>query len=283
MVLEKDKSKKKVRLQSIYLLPNLFTTGCLFAGFYSIIMAISGDFEKSAIAIFIAMILDSLDGRVARLTNSTSDFGENYDSLADIVSFGVAPAIVIYVWILQDLGKLGWLAAFLYLAGAALRLARFNSRKGKVDHRFFQGLPCPAAAALVAGIVWVITDLTISGYYVISDKPLAWIAWAIVIYAGFCMISVLPYYSFKDFKLRKSVPFLMLVMIALGLVLVSQDPPLIIFLVFIFYSLSGFFLYFYRRTKGLNPCIIDEENIFETEFLDNDKSSQSRKKSPKIF
>jgi CDP-diacylglycerol--serine O-phosphatidyltransferase len=279
MANEKDKSVKKVRHQSIYLLPNLFTTGCLFAGFYSIIMAVNGDFEKSAVAIFVAMVLDSLDGRVARLTNSTSSFGENYDSLADIVSFGIAPAIVSYVWILQYLGKLGWLAAFIYLAGAALRLARFNSRKGYVDQKFFQGLPCPAAAALIAGLVWVITDFSTTGSLIIPDDYLSWLVWSIVIYAGFCMISILPYYSFKDLKLRKSVPFLMVVLIALGLVLVSQDPPLIIFITFIFYSFSGFFLYLYRRAKGFNPGLIDEENIFETEFLDSDKQPNHRRGS----
>ncbi len=279
MVHEKNKSIKKVRHQSIYLLPNLFTTGCLFAGFYSIIMAVNGDFEKSAIAIFVAMVLDSLDGRVARLTNSTSSFGENYDSLADIVSFGVAPAIVSYVWILQFLGKLGWLAAFLYLAGSALRLARFNSRKGYVDIRFFQGLPCPAAAALVAGVVWVITDLSSIGAVVIPDYYLSWLVWSIVIYAGFCMISVLPYYSFKDLKLRKSVPFLMVVMIALVLVLVSQDPPLIFFIAFVSYSLSGFVLYLYRRARGFNPGFIAEENIFETEFLDTEKQPDHKHRS----
>ena len=279
MVYEKNKNLKKVRHQSIYLLPNLFTTGCLFAGFYSIIMAVNGEFEKSAIAIFVAMVLDSLDGRVARLTNSTSSFGENYDSLADIVSFGVAPAIVSYVWILQFLGKLGWLAAFLYLAGCALRLARFNSRKGNVDIRFFQGLPCPAAAALVAGVVWVITDLSSIGALTITDNYLSWLVWSIVIYAGFCMISILPYYSFKDLKLRKSVPFLMVVMIALVLVLVSQDPPLIIFATSVIYSLSGFFLYLYRRTKGFNPGFIAEENTFETEFLDTEKRHEHRHRS----
>jgi CDP-diacylglycerol--serine O-phosphatidyltransferase len=279
MVYEKHKSVKKLRHQSIYLLPNLFTTGCLFAGFYSIVMAINGDFEKSAIAIFVAMVLDSLDGRVARLTNSTSSFGENYDSLADVVSFGIAPAIVSYVWTLQYLGKLGWLAAFIYLAGAALRLARFNSRKGFIDHRFFQGLPCPAAAALIAGVVWVVTDFSNIGRVDIPENYLSWLVWSIVIYAGFCMISVLPYYSFKDLKLRKSVPFLMVVLIALGLVLVSQDPPLIVFMTFIFYSLSGFFIYFYRRAKGFNPGFIDEENIFETEFLDSDKQANQRHRS----
>ncbi len=276
---EKNKSLKKVRHQSIYLLPNLFTTGCLFAGFYSIIMAINSDFEKSAIAIFVAMVLDSLDGRVARLTNSTSSFGENYDSLADVISFGIAPAIVSYLWTLQYLGKLGWLAAFIYLAGAALRLARFNSQKCNTDNRFFQGLPCPAAAALIAGIVWVVTDLASTGSIVISEKHLSWLVWLIVIYAGFCMISILPYYSFKDLKLRKSVPFLMVVMIALGLVLVSQDPPLIMFLSFVFYSFSGFFLYFYRRAKGFNPGFIDEEKLFETKFLDSEKTPNQNRRS----
>ena len=229
MIESKRKNLKKVRSQSIYLLPNIFTTGCLFAGFYSIISAINGDFEKSAIAIFVAMVLDSLDGRVARLTNSTSDFGKNYDSLADVISFGVAPAIVSYLWILQHLGKLGWLASFIYLAACALRLARFNSAKDSNDYRFFQGLPCPAAAALVAGIVWVIIDLSNLGVLSIANEALSWLVWSIVIYAGFCMISVLPYYSFKDLKLRKSVPFLFVVLIALGLVLVSQDPPLTFF------------------------------------------------------
>ena len=275
MIKSRRKNLNKMRSQSIYLLPNLFTTGCLFAGFYSIITAINGDFEKSAIAIFVAMVLDSLDGRVARLTNSTSDFGKNYDSLADVISFGIAPAIVSYLWILQYLGKLGWLASFIYLAACALRLARFNSAKGSNNYRFFQGLPCPAAAALVAGIVWVIIDLSNLGVLSITNEALSWSVWLIVIYAGFCMISVLPYYSFKDLKLRKSVPFLFVVLIALGFVLVSQDPPLTFFLFFVSYSLSGFILFLYRKFKGYNPGLMSDEDVFDTDFL-NVKKDENR-------
>ena len=172
------------RRQSIYLLPNLFTTACVFSGFYAIVMAINGQFSHAAVAIFVAMVLDSLDGRVARLTNTTSDFGANYDSLYDMVSFGVAPAIVGYVWALKDMGKLGWVAAFVYLAGAALRLARFNTNIGVVDKRFFQGLPSPAAAALVAGLVWLVTDWAPQGLVNLDPVTLGWIVWVLMVYAG---------------------------------------------------------------------------------------------------
>jgi CDP-diacylglycerol--serine O-phosphatidyltransferase len=258
-------TSEKYRISSIYLLPNLFTTGCLFAGFYSIVMAVNGEFEKAAIAIFVAAVLDSLDGRVARLTNSTSNFGAQFDSLADVVSFGVAPAIFGYVWILQDLGKLGWLAAFIYVAATALRLARFNTTKSDINNSFFQGLPCPAAATLVSAFIWMIIDITSFESFFFTDKWLAWSLWAIFIYCGFCMVSALPYYSFKDAKLRKSVPFLMVVLIALGLVLVSQDPPIIFFIGLLLYSSSGIFYYLLKAFRGESVSLFATERKLDSE------------------
>jgi CDP-diacylglycerol---serine O-phosphatidyltransferase len=238
------------RRNGIYLLPNLFTTACLFAGFFSIVQAMNGRFTEAAIAIFVAMVLDSLDGRVARLTNTTSDFGAQYDSLADMVSFGAAPALVVYMWSLQSLGKLGWLAAFVYIAGAALRLARFNTNIGVVDKRFFQGLPSPAAAALLAGLVWVATDLRETKWIDWSAKDLRWVVWSVAIYAGLTMVSSVPFYSFKDLNLRKSVPFVFIFLIALALVLISQDPPTLLFLMMAAYALSGWALFLWRKARG---------------------------------
>ncbi len=238
------------RRQSIYLLPNLFTTACLFSGFFAIVMAMNNQFAQAAVAIFVAMVLDSLDGRVARLTNTTSDFGANYDSLADMVSFGVAPALVAYVYALQGMGKLGWLAAFIYVAGAALRLARFNTNIGVVDKRFFQGLPSPAAAALVAGLIWLVTDLHEARFITYSAADLRWLVWGVTLYAGVTMVSMVPFYSFKDINLRRSVPFVFVALGASVLVLVSQDPPSMLFLAVAAYALSGYVLFFWRRAKG---------------------------------
>lgn len=238
------------RRNSIYLLPNLFTTACLFSGFFAIVQAMNGRFAEASIAIFVAMVLDSLDGRVARLTNTTSDFGAQYDSLADMVSFGAAPALVIYMWSLQSLGKFGWLAAFIYIAGAALRLARFNTNIAVVDKRFFQGLPSPAAAALVAGLVWVATDLRETKWIDWSAQDLRWVSWTVAVYAGLTMVSSVPFYSFKDVNLRRSVPFVVIVLVALGLVLVSQDPPTLLFLAMLGYGISGWVLFFWRKSRG---------------------------------
>ena len=177
-----------LRHRSIYLLPNAFTTAALFAGFYAVVQAMNGRFEMAAIAIFVAMVLDGMDGRVARLTNTTSAFGEQYDSLSDMTSFGVAPALVMYEWMLQDLGRWGWLAAFVYVCGAALRLARFNTNIAVVDKRFFQGLPSPAAGALIAGFVWLVVDNRLQ----VPHEFLAWTAFAITIYCGIAMVSNLP-------------------------------------------------------------------------------------------
>lgn len=238
------------RRNSIYLLPNLFTTGCLFAGFFAIVQAMNGRFTEAAIAIFVAMVLDSLDGRVARLTNTTSDFGAQYDSLADMVSFGAAPALIVYVWSLKTMGNLGWLAAFIYVAGAALRLARFNTNIAIVDKRFFQGMPSPAAAALLAGLVWVATDLRETKWIDWSGKDLRWVVWSVTVYAGLTMVSSVPFYSFKDLNLRKSVPFVVIFLVALGLVLISQDPPTLLFLLMLAYAVSGWVLFFWRKSRG---------------------------------
>ena len=238
------------RRQSIYLLPNLFTTACLFSGFYAIVMAMNNQFAQASVAIFVAMVLDSLDGRVARLTNTTSDFGANYDSLADMVSFGVAPALIAYEWALQGMGKLGWLAAFIYVAGAALRLARFNTNASVIDKRFFQGLPSPAAAALVAGFIWLVTDLRETRFITHAVTDLRWLVWGLAVYAGVTMVSSVPFYSFKDINLRKSVPFIFVALGALVLVLISQDPPSMLFLLVSAYGLSGYAVFLWQKSHG---------------------------------
>ncbi len=241
------------RSRRIYLLPNAFTTAALFCGFFAIVQAMNANFDAAAIAIFVAMILDSLDGRVARMTNTQSAFGEQYDSLSDVVSFGAAPALVIYEWSLRGLGKLGWLAAFIYLAGAALRLARFNANIGVVDKRYFQGLPSPAAAALIAGLVWVSVDLRETRWISLSGEDLAWPAFVLTLFAGLSMVSNAPFYSFKDFNLRRSVPFVFALGVVMAFVLVSSDPPLVLFLLFLGYALSGYLLWYWRRRTGQSP------------------------------
>jgi CDP-diacylglycerol--serine O-phosphatidyltransferase len=195
-------------------------------------------------------VLDSLDGRVARLTNTTSDFGAQYDSLADMVSFGVAPALVIYIWSMHSMGKLGWLATFIYIVCEALMLARFNTNINIVDKRFFQGMPSPAAAALLAGLVWVATDLRETKWIDWSAKDLRWVVWSVAVYAGLTMVSSVPFYSFKDLNLRKSVPFVVVFLVAMGLVLISQDPPTLLFLLMLAYSVSGWVLFFWRKARG---------------------------------
>ncbi len=230
-----------LRKRGIYLLPNLFTTGALFAGFYAIVQAMNGKFEIAAVAIFIAMVLDGLDGRVARMTHTQSEFGAEYDSLSDMVSFGVAPALVVYEWALKDMGKWGWFAAFIYCCATALRLARFNTNIDVVDKRYFQGLPSPAAAALVAGFVWVMSDAGFTG------EQVRFFAAAIAIFAGLSMVSNLPFYSFKDFNMRKSVPFLAIFLVALAFLLVFSYPPGVLFGLFLCYSLSGFVMWLVRR------------------------------------
>lgn len=223
------------RNKGIYLLPNLFTTSGLFAGFYAIVSAMQGQFEHAAIAIFIAMIMDGLDGRVARLTNTQSAFGAEYDSLADMVSFGVAPALVAYSWGLSSLGKPGWLVAFFFAAATALRLARFNSRthSGTEDKRYFQGLPSPSAAGLVAGMVWA------AHAYGVPGKQLWMLAAGVTLLAGASMVSTIRYYSFKEIDLKGHVPFVAVLGVLVIFVCVSIDPPLILLTTFGLYVISG--------------------------------------------
>ncbi len=232
-------TRKKMR-RGIYLLPNLFTTGALFAGFYAIIAAMNGRFEIAAIAIFLAGLLDGLDGRVARLTNTQSAFGAEYDSLSDMVSFGIAPALIVYLWSLVYLrdvsnlmGKLGWLVAFIYATATALRLARFNTQIGTADKRYFQGLASPAAAAVVMGAVWVCESYEIAGQDVTYGALLLTLA------AGMLMVSRFSYYRFKDLDLRKRVPFVAVLAMVLIFVFLSIETATVLFSFFFLYMLSG--------------------------------------------
>jgi CDP-diacylglycerol--serine O-phosphatidyltransferase len=222
------------RRAGIYLLPNLFTTGALFAGYYGIVAAINGRFEAAAIAVFVAMILDGIDGRIARLTNTQSEFGAQYDSLSDVISFGLAPSIIVYEWALFDLGKLGWLAAFMYTAGAALRLARFNSQNENSDGRFFQGLPSPAAAAVIGATVWLSQSFIAPNMTGVALGTML-----ITIVMALLMVSNLPYYSFKDLDLKDKVPFVSILAIVMVFVLVSIEPATVLFCIFSAYAFSG--------------------------------------------
>lgn len=242
------------RRKGIYILPNLFTLAALFGGFYAIVMAMNQRFELAAIGVFCAMVLDSLDGRVARMTNTQSAFGEQMDSLSDMVSFGAAPALVVYEWALKGMGKLGWIAAFVYCAAAALRLARFNVNVGVVDKRYFQGLPSPAAAALVMGFIWLMDD---SGYKGFREGPwLGWVAMGFTLYAGLTMVTNVPFYSFKDVHFKRSVPFIVTVAIVLAFGLIAYHPPTVLFGLFVVYGLSGYVVYGYRKTKGRPVSVI---------------------------
>lgn len=234
---------KKVRRKGIYLLPNLFTTSALFSGFFAVVAAIDGDFTAASIAIFIAMVLDGLDGRVARLTNTQSAFGAEYDSLSDMLSFGVAPGLVAFTWILQDVGKTGWVVAFLYVACAALRLARFNVQLGSVDKRWFIGLPSPSAAAVVAASVWTFHSFDADAF---GFKLLMLF---LVGAAGVLMVSNIRYYSFKDVDLKGPVPFVMLLAIVLGFVVISIEPSVMLLLLFGTYVASGPVLALVRKLR----------------------------------
>jgi CDP-diacylglycerol---serine O-phosphatidyltransferase len=247
--------------RGIYWLPNLFTIAALFAGFYAIVQAMGGRYEQAAIAIFVAMVLDGLDGRIARLTHTQSAFGAELDSLSDMVSFGVAPALVVYVWALKDFSgmktvallgpwlstKLGWIGAFIYCACAALRLARFNTTLDVADKRFFQGLPSPAAACLVAGLVWAMNE------YQIMGADVKWLAWVLTVFAGLTMVSNFKFYSGKDINLRKSVSFSVVVGITFGLValfMLSGTLPEMLFLLFVAYGASGYVIWVYEQIKA---------------------------------
>ena len=261
--------QRKLR-KGIYVLPNLFTLAALFGGFYAIVMAMNGQFDLAATGIFAAMVLDSLDGRVARMTHTQSAFGEQMDSLSDMVSFGAAPALIAYEWALRPLGRWGWIAAFVYCACAALRLARFNVNVGVVDKRYFQGLPSPAAAALVAGFIWLTSAMLVAhrevplfralisvfGGLPIERGDLSWILFVVTLFAGLTMVTNVPYYSFKDFGGRRSVPFVVLVVLALLIAIVSIEPATMLFVLFVGYALSGYVIYFWRRAKGHPVSIV---------------------------
>ncbi|HLD65707.1 MAG TPA: CDP-diacylglycerol--serine O-phosphatidyltransferase [Pseudomonas sp.] len=232
-----DAEGRKVRHRGIYLLPNLFTTANLFAGFYAIINAMNGNFYVAAAAVFVAMVLDGLDGRVARLTNTQSAFGAEYDSLSDMVAFGVAPALLAFEWALSSMGKVGWMVAFIYVAAAALRLARFNTQVGKADKRYFIGLASPAAAGVVAGTVWAFSDLGIKGADMSVFVVVAFAA--LVAAAGMLMVSNIKYHSFKDLDLKGRVPFVAILVVVLVFAVVFSDPPRILLLIFLAYAASG--------------------------------------------
>jgi CDP-diacylglycerol--serine O-phosphatidyltransferase len=240
------KKEGVIRSRGIYLLPNLFTTAGLFAGFYAIVASMGGRFEAAAVAIFVAMFTDSMDGRIARLTNTQSDFGVEYDSLSDMIAFGLAPALVVYIWALSSLGKIGWLAAFIYTAGAALRLARFNTQVETVSKRYFQGLASPAAAAMIAGLVWVASD------YDLNPVQWAWPVLVLTVLAGVLMVSNIRYHSFKEVDLKGKIPFVALLFIVLVFVFVSIDPPLVLFSIALLYAFSGpvLTLFFLRRHRA---------------------------------
>jgi len=245
--------------RGIYLLPNLFTTGALFAGFYAIVAAINEQFEPAAIAIFVAMVLDGMDGRIARLTNTASEFGMEYDSLSDMVSFGLAPALIMYQWALSDIGKLGWLASFVYTASAALRLARFNTQAASIDKRFFQGLPSPAAAAVLAGMIWFGTDfgLTDGSTVIVFCLP-------ITIIAGILMVSNIRYHSFKQVDLKGKVPFMAVLVIVAAFVLVAVEPPVVLCVITLLYAISGPVLTLFLLRKHRESRKVNDEDAGNT-------------------
>ena len=227
------------RKKGIYLLPNLLTTTALFAGFYAVVAAIDGNFQAAAIAIYVALVFDGLDGRVARLTNTESDFGKEYDSLSDMVSFGLAPSLVMYQWGVARIaeygwiwGKLGWIAAFFYSVAAALRLARFNTVTVE-DKHYFRGLPSPSAAGLVAGMIWYCTEWEVGGLGALS------LAFAVAALAGGLMVSNIKYLSIKHLKLGERVPFAYLLAIPFTFMLIAVDPPIVLFSLFLSYAAWG--------------------------------------------
>ena len=251
-----DQTRPPPRSRSIYLLPNLFTTAGLFAGFYAIIAASNGDFVNAAVAVFVAGVMDGLDGRVARLTGTSSEFGVQYDSLADLVSFGMAPALVMYHWSLSSLkfdgevlGRIGWLAAFLYAACAALRLARFNTQVGTVDKRWFVGLASPAAAGLMMSFVWAFADGSLGW----SGEELRYVALAVSIVAALLMVSRIRFWSFKGGSEKgprsERVPFMVLALVPVVIAIMVVDLPRTLFVVGVLYALSGPVLWLWQRWR----------------------------------
>ena len=251
----------KHRSKGIYLLPNLFTTGALFAGYYSIIAGINGKFEIAAIAIFIAALLDGLDGRVARLTNTQSEFGEQYDSLSDLISFGLAPSLLMYNWSLHSfanvhpiMAKIAWLVAFIYAVSGALRLARFNVQIGTIDKAYFQGLPSPAAAALLSSFVWVAVDHGFTG------ESLRYVTLVVTLVSGLLMVSKFRYYSFKTLPFKESVSFVWVLLLVFVFVLLTIAPAKVLFVVFSAYALFGILFTFAGLKKKRKRKIKEKNN-----------------------
>ena len=229
-----------LRRRGIYLLPNLFTTGVLFCGFFAIVQAMNGRFDVGCIAIFIAMVLDGMDGRVARWTNTQSEFGAQYDSIADMVAFGAAPALIAYTWVLKDLGTAGWIGAFIYCAGAGIPLARFNANIAVVDKRYFQGLPSPSGAAIMTGLVWVLVDF---GFTPREYLWLAAVTWGIAVFAGITMVSNVPFWSFKEVNWKKRVPLWVILACVVAISIVASRPSAVLFGLFMAYGLSGYVMW----------------------------------------
>jgi CDP-diacylglycerol--serine O-phosphatidyltransferase len=245
-----------LRRRGIYLLPNLFTTGVLFCGFFAIVQAMQGRFDIGCIAIFIAMVLDGMDGRVARWTNTQSEFGAQYDSIADMVAFGAAPALIAYTWVLKDFGTAGWIGAFIYCAGTGIRLARFNANIAVVDPRYFQGLPSPSGAAVMAGFIWVMVD-----FFQIAPREHHWLApltWIVAVYAGVTMVSNVPFWSFKEVNWKKRVPLWVILALVIGISIVASSPSLVLFGVFMAYGFSGYVMW--AMGHRARPILPDDDS-----------------------
>lgn len=261
----------QIRQNSIYLLPNSFTMAALFSAFYAITESMHGRFEHAAIAVFVSMLLDGMDGRVARLTNSQSAFGEQLDSLADMVSFGVAPALIVYNWQLFEFGKFGYGVAFIYCACAGLRLALFNTLIGKVDKRWFIGIPSPTAAALVAGLIWL--DHSIGGF----GEGVKWFALFLTLFAGLSMVVQIPFWSFKEINMKRKVPFFVMILFVLALMVIALEPALVLFLFFFAYSLSGYVMYIKARLTGETVDVrIGSENEDMAEEMQKNTENQPK-------
>jgi CDP-diacylglycerol--serine O-phosphatidyltransferase len=238
--------------RGVYLIPNLLTTSALFAGFYSIIASINGDFVKASIAIFIAQLLDGADGRVARMTHTQSEFGAQYDSMSDLMAFGLAPALLAFQWSLSGLGQAGWVAAFIFVAGAALRLARFNVQIGKVDKKYFVGLASPAGAGVIWATVWSLEDFGISG------SEVSWLMVVLVPLIGAMMLSPIRYFSFKDISGQRRVPFFVLLAIVLVFALIALDPPRVLLGFALAYALHGPIMELIRWVKKKKKAELTE-------------------------
>jgi len=256
-------TRASLRRRGVYLLPNAFTTAALFAGFYAIVQAMNEEYVRGCMAIFVAMVLDSLDGRVARLTHTQSDFGAEYDSLSDMVSFGAAPALIMYEFSLRTLGQWGWFAAFVYCAGAALRLARFNTNIEVVDKRYFQGMPSPAAAAMMVGFIWLAVEnrlplehlnAMISPWLPGDVTLIAVLGWIISVYGGATMVANVPFYSFKDVGRYKRVPVAVIFLIGIAMFVVQAYPPLVLFSIFVVYGVSGYVMWLWNMKSGKNAA-----------------------------